>query len=303
MPPLVSILLVNYNGIDVVLDCLRSLQQHLHTVSYEVIVVDNNSQDGSPDLIAQQFPQVRLLRLPENLGFGAGNNAAAKIARGEFLLLLNTDTQLISDILPSLVGVMKERPEVGIVGPKLLNPDGSLQLSTAWEIGIRGEYKTLQQHRQYASPKSKAAIMQRFEVAREVDVVVGAALFIRRAVFDQLNGFDEHFFMYCEESDLCQRAREWGWKVLYTPDVALIHVRGHSITKLSDRMAIEYRRSQLYYYQKHRPQWEQAVLRFYLLMKFSLAWLRSPSPLNRRLITLALQPISPDEPLKLIPKN
>jgi GT2 family glycosyltransferase len=118
-----------------------------------------------------------------------------------------------------------------------------------------------------------------------------------------LKGFDEHFFMYCEESDLCQRAKKGGWKVLYTPEVALTHVRGHSIAQLSDRMAFEYRRSQLYYYQKHRPQWEQWVLRFYLLVKFSLAWLRSPSPLNRRLMALALQPIPPAGSPKLIPKN
>ncbi len=285
-PPLVSIILVNYNGADVVVDCLQSLQQHLHTIPYETIVVDNDSHDGSPDLIQQKFPDVHLLRLPENRGFGAGNNAGAKIARGDFLLLLNTDTLLTGDVLPALVRLMEEHPKVGIIGPKLLNLDGSLQLSTAWAIGIVGEYKTLQRHKQYANPEQREAIRQTFEHSQEVDVVVGAALFIRKTLFEQLNGFDEHFFMYCEESDLCQRAQTLGWKILYTPEVSVMHILGHSVGKLSDRMALEYRRSQLYYYQKHRPLWEQVVLRLYLLIKFSLAWVRSSSPLNHQLIAL-----------------
>lgn len=285
-PPLVSIILVNYNGAEVVVDCLRSLQQQLQTIPHETIVVDNDSHDGSPDLIQQKFPAVQLLRMTENQGFGAGNNAGAKIATGDFLLLLNTDTLLTEDILPPLVRLMKEHPEVGIIGPKLLNLDGSLQLSTAWAIGIVGEYKTLQRHKQYAEPEMREAIQQTFEQPQEVDVIVGAAFFIRRDLFEQLNGFDEHFFMYCEESDLCQRAQNLGWKILYTPEISVVHILGHSVGKLSDRMALEYRRSQLYYYQKHRPLWEQVVLRLYLLAKFLLAWIRSPNPLNRRLLAL-----------------
>ena len=286
--PLISIILVNYNGVDVIVDCLRSLQQFLHTIPYEIIVVDNASQDGSPDLIESNFPQVQLLQEQKNWGFGVGNNLAAKVAKGEFLFLLNTDTQLTSDILPSLIRLMKEYPDVGIIGPKLLNPDESLQLSTAWKISIAGEYKTLQQLKAYENPQHRAAVEQKFEAAQAVDIVVGAAFLIRKSLFDQLGGFDETFFMYFEESDLCQRARELGWKVLYTPEVSVIHIRGYSVDKVSDRMNLEYRKSQLYYYQKHRPLWEQIVLRLYLLLKFSLSSLRTFNSANLKFIMLIL---------------
>ncbi|WP_421658854.1 glycosyltransferase family 2 protein [Leptothermofonsia sp. ETS-13] len=286
--PLVSIILVNYNGMDVIENCLRSLQQFFQAIPYEAIVVDNASQDGSPDLVEQTFPQVYLIRLMENRGFGAGNNIGAKTANGEFLFFLNTDTQLTSDILPTLVTLMKEHPDVGIIGPKLLNPDGSLQLSTAWSISITGEFKTLQQLKDYESSYHQAAIARRFDQTHEVDVVVGAAFLIRKTLFETLGGFDESFFMYFEESDLCQRAQYLGWKILYTPAVSLIHIRGHSTDKIAGQMAIEYRRSQLYYYQKHRPLWEQVVLRLYLLFKFAIATLRSTNPIYRTLIRLLL---------------
>lgn len=286
--PLVSIILVNYNGADVVLDCLRSLAQFLHTIPHETIVVDNASQDGSPDLIAQQFPWVKLIRQGENRGFGAGNNAGAKVAQGNFLLLLNTDTCLTCDLLPPLVQAMADHPDVGIIGPKLLNLDGSLQLSTAWAISVMGEYKTLRQHKDYAQADRRSPLDAKFAHAHTVDVVVGAAFFIRKALFDTLNGFDETFFMYCEESDLCQRAQYLGWKVLYLPEVTVIHHRGYSTNKQSALMAIAYRRSQLYYYQKHRPLWEQMVLRLYLLLKFAVAGLRSSPSLHFQLIKLLL---------------
>lgn len=284
--PLVSIILVNYNGIGVIGNCLRSLNQWLKTIPHEIIVVDNNSQDGSPELVEQQFSEVQLIRLENNRGFGAGNNAGARIAKGEFLLLLNTDTELTGDILPVLVSLMKEHPEVGIIGPKLLNPDGTLQISTAWEISIQGESKTRKRLKQYEFPAYQIDIDKAFNHTHAVDVIVGAAFFIRKHLFDDLGGFDERFFMYFEESDLCQRARGLGWKIFYTPEVSLIHILGHSVDKISDLMKVEYRRSQLYYYQKHRPLWEQILLRIYLVIKFSVAVLRSPTAIHLKLLKL-----------------
>jgi hypothetical protein len=284
----VSIILVNYNGAEVVLNCLRSLLQFLHTVPYEIIVVDNASTDGSAALIAQQFPAVKLIKQAENRGFGAGNNVGATDARGEFLLLLNTDTLLSSDVLPPLIKLMEAHPTVGIVGTKLLNTDGTLQLSVADEISIVGEYKTLKQLKQYTHPQQRNAIEQRFQHVQTVDIVIGAAFFIRRSLFETLNGFDETFFMYFEESDLCQRSRDQGWQVLYTPDVAITHLGGYSVGKVSNRMQLEYRRSQLYYYRKHRPVWEQILLRLYLMIKFTIAALKSLKPTNFTIMRLLL---------------
>ncbi|SRR5579883_108171 len=283
----VSIILVNYNGASVVLNCLRSLEQFIHSFPYEVIVVDNNSTDGSPDLIAKDFPTVRLIRQSENRGFGSGNNIGVQAAKGDFLLFLNTDIELVSDPLPHLITLIKDHPNAGIVGPKLLNADGSLQLSTAAAISISGEYHTLKQLKQYsANPNSLSG--QQFNRIQAVDIVVGAAFLIRKDLFQTLHGFDETFFMYFEESDLCQRARDLGWAILYTPEVAMIHLGGYSVGKVSQRMKLEYRRSQLYYYQKHRPIWEQIVLRIYLLIKFAIAAIQSRDLINLKIILLVL---------------
>lgn len=284
----VSIILVNYNGADVVLNCLRSLLQFLHTIPYEIIVVDNASTDGSATFISENFPTVQLLKQLENRGFGAGNNVGAKQANGEFLFFLNTDTLLTSDVLPPLVTLMKERPDIGIIGTKLLNADGSLQLSIASEISIFGEYKTLKQLKQVSTEKYRKAIEQKFAQIQTVDIVIGAAFFMHKSVFEALNGFDETFFMYFEESDLCQRVRDRGWQILYTPEVSIIHLGGYSVSKVSDRMRLEYRRSQLYYYQKHRPLWEQILLRLYLMIKFTIAALKSLRPTDFAILRLLL---------------
>jgi len=272
---LVSIILVNYNGAAIIKDCLHSLRLFNQTIPSEIIVVDNNSRDGSPAMIAESFPEVKLIRETTNHGFGKGNNIGAKLAQGKFILFLNTDTILTCDFLPSLLAVMEQDPQVGIIAPKLVNRDGSLQLSTSPAISIKGEYLAQRRSHQYHQGENLAKITQEFAHQQEVDIVVGASLLIRRKLFEQLRGFDETFFMYFEESDLCQRSQYLGWKIIYYPGVSLIHLHGGSTSKTSDRMILEYRRSQIYYYQKHRPWWEQKLMQIYLLIKLGSAWFMS----------------------------
>ena len=155
---LVSIILVNYNGAGVILDCLNSIEKFIHSTSCEVIVVDNASTDGSSELVAQKFPQVRLIQETINLGFGTGNNVGAKVAKGNFLFLLNTDTVLICDPLPHLIELIRSRPDVGMIGPQLLNPDRTLQISVVPAIGLRGEYHAQQQLKKYQSPQPQVLI-------------------------------------------------------------------------------------------------------------------------------------------------
>jgi GT2 family glycosyltransferase len=240
---------------------------HLSSAAIEIIVVDNASTDGSPDLIAEKFPQVKLIRQDKNLGFGAANNIGAGYATGEFLLLLNSDTLLLDNILPTLIAKLGQNPTIGIVGPRLLNPDHSFQLSTAYEIGLWGEVLTLREVRKYRRPPNRPALAQQYDADQFVDIVVGAAMLMRRSLFVKVGGFDETFFMYFEESDLCQRVRNLGYKILYTPEVSVIHIGGYSVAQAAGKMAQEYRRSQRYYYQKHRPQWEQWLLHRYLAFK------------------------------------
>jgi len=282
----VSIILVNYNGTEIASECLHSIQNQLHAVPCEVIVVDNASTDQSPDLIEKTFPTVKLLRQTKNRGFGTGNNVGASVASGKYLFLLNTDTLLTYDLLPHLIEVIEQDSTIGIVAPKLLNSDGSFQISTARSISLWGEYQDLKQKREYRN--NPARICQKFTETQEVDIVMGAALFIRKSLFEELGGFDETFFMYFEESDLCRRSQTKGWKIIYTPEVSLIHLGGYSINKTVDRLRLEYRRSQIYYYQKHRSRFEQLILRCYLVIKFSYAFLRSNQQIDLEILRLVL---------------
>jgi hypothetical protein len=264
VPPLVSIVIVNFNGGEVIIDCLKSIFLHCSTVPFEVIVVDNASTDQSPDRITQAFPPVLLLPQSSNLGFGTANNVGVGHAQGEYLFLLNSDVVLTADILPPLLAKLNQDPRIGIVGPRLLNPDGSFQLSVSREIGLLGEFLTLQQVWRYRNPASRDALAQIYDHDQAVEIVVGAAMVMRRSLFNQVGGFDENFFMYFEESDLCKRIRDLGHTILYTPEVSVVHLGGYSVAQSAGPMAQEYRRSQRYYYQKHRPLWEQWVLHLYL---------------------------------------
>lgn len=286
--PLVSIIIVNYNGGEVLLGCLESLEKSSPSIAHEVILVDNCSTDGSPDLVEQRFPNVLLIRQPQNRGFGAGNNVGARFAKGEFLFLLNPDTILSEDILPHLIEIMQQDPTVGIVGPKLLNPDGSLQLSVSPALSIAGEYQARKQAKSYQSLRNKTLISQKFNDIQEVDIVVGAAFFIIKSLFDSIGGFDENFFMYFEESDLCRRVQDNGWKIIYTPKVSLIHLKGYSSQEFFNTIIVEYRRSQIYYYQKHRPIGEQILLRLYLLIKFAITLFKYPDFASIKIIVVAL---------------
>lgn len=281
-----SIILVNYNGADCIIDCLRSIIVQIQSISYEIIVVDNASTDGSPHLIAENFTQVHLLKLSKNVGFGAGNNRGVSIAQGKYLFFLNPDTYLTENLLPSLIQILETQLHVGIVAPRLIYPDGSLQLSTAWAIGLIGEFKSQQRLKHYQQGRDRAQIEQQFAQAHFVDIALGAAFLMQKELFEKIGGFDETFFMYFDESDLCQRLRDRGWKILYLPTNQLVHLHGQTVKQLPDQMAIEYRRSQLYYYQKHRPLWEQLLLRLYLLIKFSLAAIRQRDRLSLSLIKL-----------------
>ncbi|MBE9000344.1 glycosyltransferase family 2 protein [Nostoc sp. LEGE 12447] len=283
----VSIILVNYNGADVLINCLNSLEKFIPKDNCEIILVDNNSQDNSIDIVDNKFSEIKLIKLPRNVGFGAGNNAGAKVAKGEFLLLLNTDTILTNNILPHLIELMSVNQDVGVIGTKLLFPDGSFQISFSPEIGIRGEFKAQKIHKYAENKNALNIIEQDFQDIKEVDIVVGAAFFIRANLFNLLDGFDEKFFMYFEDSDLCQRVRNEGYKIIYTPHISLIHLRGHSVKKISNKMSVEYRRSQIYYYHKHRPMWEILTLRVYLIFKFLYQYLKTSNPYSWDIIKLS----------------
>jgi GT2 family glycosyltransferase len=217
-----SIIIVNYNGGIKIVQCLRSVFG-LIEAGTEVIVVDNASSDGSAETIEASFPDLRLIRAGENLGFGAGNNLGAAQANGRYIVFLNPDTVVCGHWLSKMLGVLDEDQEAGLVTPKILMA-GDPDLINA--CGNRIHLTGLTLCRGLKAPS------QSFSSAEEVDAVSGAAFAIRHSLFDELDGFDEDMFLYVEDTDLSLRARLAGWHCIYTPDSQVQHDYRLKITPL-----------------------------------------------------------------------
>ncbi len=251
-----SIVIVTYNARDYVRRCLRSVLEHTQGLQYESIVVDNASQDGTPEMVSAEFPQVRLLRLPNNAGFAAGVNRGVSASKGETLAILNPDTLLLDNAFLTMWRYLKENPEVGVLGPKLLDEDGSVQLSCrrfpGFATALFNRYSLLT--RFFPRNRFSAAYLMSdwdHSQVREVDWLSGACWMVPRRAFDHIGALDEGYFMYIEDVDFCQRAHRAGWKVVYFPQVALVHHIGRSTGTLPNRMIIERHRSMWHYYKRY----------------------------------------------------
>ena len=220
-------------------------------------MVDNASDDGSAEMVAAEFPDVRLLRSARNEGFSAANNRMLDGLDAPFALLLNSDTICPPGSLDAVIQFACENADIGIIGPKVLNPDGSLQYSCRrFPTFAAGLYRNVYLGRLFPNNRPAADyLMQEFDHAsvRDVDWVSGCALLIRRDCLAQIGPLDaETFFMYCEDMDWCLRAHESGWRVAYFPGAAITHAIGRSSDRAADRMIIEHHRSMWRFYRKHR---------------------------------------------------
>lgn len=226
--PDITIIVVSYNTREMTLDCLRSVGEQTRDTSYELIVVDNDSSDGSAEAIAAEFPELRLIRLEENIGFARANNLAAGHARGERLLLLNPDTVVIDRAIDRLVGFADSRQDAGIWGGRTLFADRSLNPTscwgrmTVWNLFCRAIGLTALFPGSELFNSEPYGDWQRDSV-REVDIVTGCLLLITKRLWDDLDGFQPRYFMYGEEADLCLRARAEGASPLLTPGATIIH--------------------------------------------------------------------------------
>ena len=248
--PDVSVVVVTYNAMPWIERCLETLQG----TGAETIVVDHGSTDETLETV-RRFPGVRLIE-QENKGLGGGSNAGMRVARGRYFFLLNSDAWLTEGALERLVAFADEHPEAAVVGPRLRNPDGSLQRSvrgfpTPWRLAT--EYFFLRK----LAPRSRA--LNAFyaggfdhEDMREAEFVMGAAILVRRDAADAVGLFDEDFFMFSEETDWCYRFREAGWKVLFYPGAEVVHVGGATTKQNWLRNYREQIRSHLRFLAKHR---------------------------------------------------
>lgn len=222
---------------------------------FEVIVVDNASKDGSPDMVEKEFPWVRLYRMDRNLGFTGGHNFALEHRKGQHAFLLNSDATVHPGALNELVEFVEADPKRGIVGPKLLNPDGSLQFSARkFPNPVAAMFRNTFLGRLF--PKNRFTrdyLMQDWDhsESREVDWVSGAAFLVRDAVMEQIGLFDPEFFMFCEDVDWCWRSWKAGFTVVYDPAAVVTHAIGRSTDKAPNRMILRFHVSMLRFYRKN----------------------------------------------------
>ncbi len=235
--------------------CLESLRTVAGEGSFEVVVVENASVDGSAQMVAEEFPEVRLLAQDRNLGFTGGHNLAIEQRRGAHVALLNSDTIVHPCALMTILDYMQGHPEAGIVGPKLLNPDGSLQYSCRrFPNPIAAAFRNTPLGRLF--PKNRFTrdyLMQDWghDKPREVDWVSGAALFARGDLVEKIGALDPAYFMYCEDVDWCRRAWDAGYKVVYLPQAVITHAIGRSTDRVANKMIVRFHRSMLRFYSKH----------------------------------------------------
>lgn len=217
----VSVVIVTFNTRAMTLDCLRVLATALEGISAEVIVVDNASTDDTARAIEAEHSEVRLVVNEHNAGFGAANNQAMRMAGGEFILLLNSDAFPEPEAIRKLLSYLREHPAVGVAGPRILNRDGSLQLSCfRFPSPAHAWMENLWLTRGYGN--------WAHDSDRSVDFVIGACLLVRREIVEKVGGFDEGFFMYSEEADWQKRIRDDGWDVAFVSSARVTHLGGAS---------------------------------------------------------------------------
>lgn len=228
-----SIIIVNYNVKEFLLNLLDSIKKAIDKITVEIIVVDNASDDGSVDVLKEKFPEVKLIINEKNIGFGAANNLALKEAKGKYFLLLNPDTIIREDTLTKMIEFFETHPDCGIAGCKVLNPDGTLQL--ACRRGFPGPWTSFTKVMGLSKLFPKSRLFAKYNLTYldenqtyEVDAVSGAFLMMRREVYEKIGGFDSQFFMYGEDLDLCYRAQKANYKVYYVHSTEIIHYKGES---------------------------------------------------------------------------
>jgi len=263
---LLSVIVVSWNTRELLRACLASLQQELIVLTgssalndVEVFVVDNASADQSAEMVAEAFPWVRLTANVDNKGFAAGNNQALADATGQFVLLLNPDTEIKSGALKTLLTFFDTHPKAGVVAPQLLNTDGSIQRSCrAFPTFLGMVFELIGLSRMFPAGSSYGQKFREYKMLdwnhddeRQVDQPEGACLMIKRQLLDEIGTLDEGFFMLFEEVDWCFRAKKAGWEIWFTPSAQVVHHYGQSIKQVKVRMILSSHRGLYRFWHKH----------------------------------------------------
>ena len=296
--PDVSISIVSLNTAKMLRDCLNSLVQSPTRVQFEIIIVDNGSQDESVEILKAEFPQVQVIGLKHNEGYTRPMNLGLRAGQGRYLLQLNPDTIIHPSLLDGLVQFMDQHSEVGIATPKVLNRDGTLQkqcrrsAARPWDVltYFSGLYKIFPKSRLFG--RYLMTYMGDDDIF-EVEAVSGSCMMIRRAVVDQIGYLDEAYFAYQEDTDFCFRAREAGWKIFYVPTESLVHFGGQGGSRVQPfNGIIQWHRSDYLYYRKHLAKEYFFLFNWlmYLFMAFKLGFSLAVNYVRKEKIVGTRQP-------------
>lgn len=291
---MLSIIIVSWNTRDLLRRCLQSIEANKGETAVEIIVVDNASHDGTPDMLRAEFPQVQLIESGANLGFSAGNNVGLAAAQGDYLLLLNPDTEIVGDALQRLIATLAENPFAGVVAPRLHYGDGSPQITRhrfplLWTLATASTplaplFAPLLNRFYYQTNHNKGLGFDNLPApihsgdamdsrhSQPTDWLTGAALLLKREVYQRVGGFDEQFFMYFEETDWQRRIKAAGWTILYDPAALIIHHEAQSSGQVGGKRDFIFNRSRLRYAAKWHGNRAAALLRGWLILLYALEW-------------------------------
>jgi len=274
--PRLAVVVVSFEARETLLAGLGALRAHA-SLPLELVVVDNASTDGSADAVRARHPEALVIANAENVGFARACNQGWRAARAPLVLFLNPDAEVAPGAVETLASLLESRPAVGAAGPRTRGSDGTIQVSTGPDLTPLAELRQRRLVRGVARRDAHALAEAEALHAREHEPawVSGSCLVARRAALEAVGGFDERFFLYEEDADLCLRLREAGWDVVFTPEAEVVHHLGRSMSKAPRRARLEYHRSHRLYYAKHNGPLSRAALRILLAARGALEWLEA----------------------------
>jgi GT2 family glycosyltransferase len=271
----VSVIIVNWNTRQLLLDCLKSLKEFTENISYEIIVVDNHSSDDSVEMVAAQFPDVKLIVNDDNLGFAAANNKGIEASEGRYVLLLNSDTLVHTGSIEKNVVYADENPKAALFGCRVVDSHDKVCMTCfgfptllSLFFSMTGLEQVFKMNRLFGRERMRWWPRDTF---RKVDVVTGMYMFVRKTAIDEVGMMDDSFFFYYEETDWCYRFSNAGWKALFNPEAVIVHVGGggQSSVNAAVKMFVQMQKSCLIYFSKHKGPLKTFIARMLLAVGFA----------------------------------
>jgi len=271
--PRLAVVVVSFEARETLLAGLGALRAHA-SLPLELVVVDNASTDGSADAVRARHPEALVIANRDNVGFARACNQGWRASRAPHVLFLNPDAEVAPGAVETLVGLLESRPAVGAAGPRTRGSDGTIQVSTGPDLTPLAELRQRRLVRGVARREARALAQAGALHAREHEPawVSGSCLVARRTALEGVGGFDERFFLYEEDADLCRRLREAGWGIVFTPEAEVTHHLGRSMSKAPRRARLEYHRSHRLYYRKHCGPLSRTVLGLLLATRGCVEW-------------------------------